>query len=116
VLLGLGVLAAGVAVLVPAVELANFVPGMFAVGLGWNIAYVASTAILADAAAANERGRLLGASDFLALLGGAVLSVALGVILELAGLGGMVVVGVLLALVPASLIALNRGRLEGARA
>jgi MFS family permease len=110
------VLAAGVALLLPAVELFNFLPGMFAVGVGWNIAYVASTAILADAATATERGRLLGASDFLALLGGAALSVAVGVILDAAGLPAMVVLGVLLALVPAALIALNRSRLEGARA
>jgi MFS family permease len=89
---------------------------MFAMGVGWNIAFVASTAILADAARTNERGRLLGASDFIALCGAALLSVVAGLILGTIGLTGLCVVGTLLALVPAALIALNRARLEGAPA
>jgi MFS family permease len=116
VLLGLVVLAGGVLALLPAVELMNFVPGMFAVGIGWNFAYVASTTILADVAQANERGRLLGASDFIALVGAAMLAVVAGLVLDLVGLPAMIALAVLMALVPAALIALNRGRLEGARA
>lgn len=116
VLIGLIVLAGGVLALLPGPELVNFLPGMFAVGVGWNIAFVASTAILADAARANERGRLLGASDFLAICGAALLSVVAGLILGVLGLPALVVVGLLLALIPAALIALNRRRLEGAPA
>ena len=113
VLVGLLVLAGGVLLLLPGGQLLNFVPGMFAVGVGWNIAYVAATAILADAARPAERGRLLGASDMLSVLSAAGLSIGAGLILEALGLPGLVAGGALLALVPAALIALNRGRLEG---
>jgi MFS family permease len=113
VLAGLLVLAGGVLILLPGPELINFMPGMFAVGLGWNIAYVASTTILADTALPSERGRLLGFSDFLALCAAAALSVLAGLILGVLGLPMLVLVGVLLSLIPAALIALNRRRLEG---
>lgn len=113
VIAGLVVLAGGVLLLLPGPELFNFMPGMFAVGAGWNIAYVASTTILADAARPTERGRLLGFSDFVALCAAAVLSVVAGLILGAFGLPMLVLVSVLLALVPALLIGLNRGRLAG---
>lgn len=113
VLVGLLVLAGGVLALLPGPELLNFMPGMFAVGVGWNIAYVASTTILADTALASERGRLLGFSDFLALCAAAGLAVLAGLIVGVLGLPMLVLVGVLLALIPAALIVLNRRRLEG---
>jgi len=114
VLIGLVVLACGALLLLPGAELINFIPGMFAVGVGWNIAYVASTAILADAAQTSERGRLLGFSDFIAIVGAAVLSVVAGLVLDSLGLPALVAVGVLLALGPALLFILGRGRLRGA--
>jgi MFS family permease len=114
VLVGLIVLAAGALILLPGAELIFFVPGMFLVGVGWNIAFVASTAILADAANANERGRLLGLSDFLALLGAALLAVISGLVLDALGLPALIFVGVLLALVPAALFAIYRRRLQAA--
>jgi MFS family permease len=113
VIVGLLVLAGGVLVLLPGPELVNFMPGMFAVGVGWNVAFVASTTILADAARTSERGRLLGFSDFVALCAAAALSVVAGLILGALGLPMLVLVGILLALIPAALIVLNRGRLDG---
>jgi MFS family permease len=55
---------------------------LFALGLGWNLSFVAATAELADRSSVSERGRLLGFNDLLsgmtgaalALLGGAALS------------------------------------------
>ena len=116
IVLGLLMLAAGVLMLLPGAELLNFMPGMFVVGVGWNVAFVASTTVLADAARPNERGRLLGFSDFVAILGAAALSVVAGLIVGTLGLPALVLVGVLLALVPAVLIGLYRRRLEGAPA
>lgn len=113
VVLGLLVLAAGVLALLPGPDLGNFIAGLFAVGVGWNIAFVASTTILADAAQPSERGRLLGFSDFLAIAGAAAWSIAAGLILIIFGLAALVVAAVLLALIPAGLIAINRKRLEG---
>jgi MFS family permease len=110
---GLLVLAGGVLLLLPGPELLNFMPGMFAVGVGWNIAFVASTTILADVARANERGRLLGFSDFVAIAAAAGLSVVAGLMVGSLGLPMLVAIGTLLALVPAALIGLNRRRLSG---
>jgi MFS family permease len=111
VVVGLLTLAGGVLLLLPAVELLNFMPGMFAIGVGWNIAFVASTTILADAARSTERGRLLGTSDFLAMCGAATLSVLAGIVLTIAGVEALVVVNAALAIVPALLILAARKRL-----
>jgi MFS family permease len=116
VLVGLIVLAGGALLMMPGVSLVNFIPGMFLVGVGWNIAFVASTTILADAARPAERGRLLGFSDFLALLGSASMALLGGIVLSGLGLTAMLIASVALCLVPAALIALNRTRLEGAPA
>lgn len=113
VLVGLLALAGGVVLLLPGAALLNFIPGMFLVGVGWNIAFVASTAILADAARPAERGRLLGFSDFVALCGSAAMSVVGGLVLIVFGLTYLLVGGIALVLVPALLIGLNRTRLEG---
>ena len=111
VVLGLVVLAGGVLLLLPGPQLLTFMPGMFVVGVGWNIAFVASSTVLADSAQASERGRLLGFSDFVAILAAAGLSGIAGVVVGNLGLGVFVVVGVLTALIPAGLIVLNRRRL-----
>ncbi len=116
VVVGLVVLALGALVLLPGADLITFVPGMFAVGVGWNIAYVASTSILADAARANERGRLLGFSDFVAILGAALLSVLAGFVLASLGLPGLVAIAVVLSLGPALLFVVGRARLQSAAA
>lgn len=116
VVVGLLVMAGGVLALLPGPELLNFVPGMFAIGVGWNVAFVASSAILADAARPSERARLLGFSDFVAILASAALSVGAGFVVGTVGLAALVVAGVLLAVVPALLIGANRARLEGSAA
>jgi MFS family permease len=113
VLVGLVVMAAGALLMLLGVELVTVVPAMFLVGIGWNIAFVASTTILADAARPAERGRLLGFSDSVAIAIAAAMSVGAGLIVGTIGLPALIVVGVALALVPAALIAANRRRLEG---
>jgi len=102
--------------LLPGAALLNFVPGMFLIGVGWNIAFVASSAVLADTARPAERGRLLGFSDALSTTVAAVLSIGAGLIVGIIGPSVLVVTGVLLALIPAGLIAANRTRLEGSPA
>ncbi|CAN5170637.1 hypothetical protein BH24CHL7_BH24CHL7_07510 [soil metagenome] len=111
VLAGLLVLAVGTLLLLPGAELINFIPGLFLVGVGWNIAYVAATTILSNAAATNERARLLGLSDFMAIAAAAALSAVLGVILAALGLAALALIGAALALFPAAAVFLMRGRL-----
>jgi MFS family permease len=98
---GLVLLAGAVLAMALSAELVALVPVMFLVGLGWNVSYVAATALIADGTDPAERARALGAADLLALLaaaGGAIVASAI-----LGTLGLVVVVGLaaLLAVLPA---------------
>ncbi|MEO5580769.1 MAG: MFS transporter, partial [Gemmatimonadaceae bacterium] len=55
---------------------------LFGLGLGWNFSFVAATSQLADLAAPAERGKLLGFNDLVAGLGGAVLVLLGGFVLD----------------------------------
>ena len=57
---GLVTLASGLLGLAASEGLYAVIPSMFAIGLGWNIAFVASTVVLADAARPSERAGLAG--------------------------------------------------------
>jgi len=79
-------------------------PVMFAVGLGWNVAYVAATALIADGTDPGERARALGAADLLALLGAAAGVVVGSAILGTHGLLLVVLLAAALALAPAAVL------------
>jgi MFS family permease len=78
---------------------------LFALGLGWNLSFVAATAELADRAAAHERGRLLGFNDLLSGLTGATLALVGGVALSALGVAALAIGATLLVAVPAVWIA-----------
>ena len=78
---------------------------LFALGLGWNLSFVAATAELADRAAAHERGRLLGFNDLLSGLTGAVLVLVGGVALSALGVAALAVGATLLVAAPAAWLA-----------
>ena len=77
---------------------------LFALGLGWNLSFVAATAELADRTEPWERGKLLGFNDFLSGITGAVLALAGGAVLTGVGVGALAAGGVVLVLVPAAWI------------
>jgi MFS family permease len=62
---------------------------LFALGLGWNLSFVAATAQLADRSSAAERGKLLGLNDLMAALLAASLSLLGGYALEALGLAAL---------------------------
>ncbi len=71
---------------------------LFGLGLGWNLSFVAATAVLADSTRPAERGKLLGFNDLLAGMTGAALALAgglalteLGVVALAAGATALVV-------------------------
>src|SRR5215208_270620 len=74
---------------------------LFALGIGWNLSFVAATATLADCAAPWERGKLLGFNDLLAGLTGATLALAGGLALSALGVAALAVGGAVLVLTPA---------------
>jgi MFS family permease len=74
---------------------------LFALGLGWNLSYVAATAVLADSAAPWERGKLLGFNDLLAGLTGAGLALLGGLALTALGVASLAIGGAALVAAPA---------------
>ncbi len=107
--LGLGVLSLAV-VGVLGSGLAVVGPSMFFVGVGWNIAYVAATTLVADGTQPSERGVALGAMDLIATLASATASAAAPALLVASGIGTVVSVAVAFATVPAILLVLSRSR------
>jgi MFS family permease len=74
---------------------------LFALGLGWNLSFVAATAELADATHASERGRLLGFNDLLAGLTGASLALLGGLTLTEFGVVALALGATALVVAPA---------------
>jgi MFS family permease len=74
---------------------------LFVLGLGWNLSYVAATAVLADSTAAWERGKLLGFNDLLAGLTGAGLALLGGLALTALGVAALAIGGAALVAAPA---------------
>lgn len=111
-LVGLVVVASGILALLAEVRLVWFAPGMFAIGVGWNVAFVAATAMLADATEPLERGKLLGLTDFVAYGTGAVGTLLAGVIVDRWGLGSLAALGTGLALLPVLLLGGRYGHRE----
>ena len=74
---------------------------LFALGLGWNLSFVAATAELADRTQPWERGKLLGFNDFLSGITGACLALAGGAALNGIGVAALAAGGTVLVLAPA---------------
>jgi MFS family permease len=81
---------------------------LFLLGLGWNLAFVAGSVLLAREVPAHLRIRLQGLTDSLVWGAGAAASVLAGVLLELASYPILSLVGAGLALVPIALILMAR--------
>jgi MFS family permease len=78
--------------------------GLVLIGVGWSIAFVGSTAVVSDLAAPSERAGALGLTDLVASLSAAA-GVFGGVfVLETAGFPVLVVAGLILLILPISLM------------
>jgi MFS family permease len=88
---------------VPAIAVA-----LFALGLGWNVAYVAATAELIERTEPWERGRLLGFNDLLSGATGAGLTLLGGFVLTTVGVAALAIGATALVVVPGLWI-LRRG-------
>jgi len=73
---------------------------LFGLGLGWSFSFVAATAQLADAAAASERGKLLGFNDQISALAGAGLALLGGYALDSLGVAALAIGSTVLVLTP----------------
>ena len=119
----LPVIALGAALLIGAVLLAGLAPGsdsvlvmlgLFVNGIGWNLAFVAGSALLTDALSPAERTSIQGLADLVMGLMGALGSALGGLVLGVWGLAVLNVLGAALVLGP--LAATWALRLAAARA
>jgi MFS family permease len=108
---------AGALLLIGSTILAGFVPGsdsalvilgLFLNGVGWNLSFVAGSALLTDALSPSERASTQGLADLLMSLMGALGSTAGGMILGLWGFTILNVVGATLVLAPLAVTLLRR--------
>ena len=86
--------------------------GTFLVGVGWAGANVAATAMIADHAATEERGRAIGFNDTFAGASSVFAALVTGPILQWSGLPATGVTAVLLAVIPFVMMGLQRARKE----
>lgn len=107
----------GASILIVAVMLAGLAPGsdrvllmlaLFLNGVGWNLAFVAGSALLTDALAPAERASIQGLADLFMGLMGALGSTAGGMILGIWGFGILNAVGGVLVLGPLAVSLLRR--------
>jgi len=77
---------------------------LFLVGLGWNLCYIAGSALLADILAATERGQVQGTTELIVNLASAASSLSSGFILAGLGYTTLGLAGAALALLPLALL------------
>jgi MFS family permease len=115
------IIGAGAVILILAVMLAGLVPGsdrllvilaLFLNGVGWNMAFVAGSALLTDALAPNERAGVQGLADLFMGLMGALGSATGGMILGIWGFAILNAVGAVLVLGPLTVTLLRRPALS----
>jgi MFS family permease len=102
---GLALMALSVISLLWLQSVAAVALALFALGLGWNLSFVAATAVLADSTEAAERGKLLGFNDLLAGVTGAGLALLGGLALSALGVAALAIGGAALVAAPALWIA-----------
>lgn len=76
------------------------VVSLLLLGTGWNLGFVAGSALLTDSVPRHERSRVQGVGDSLIWGGGAIASVASGWMLERTGFAVLSLIGAVLALAP----------------
>jgi MFS family permease len=74
---------------------------LFGLGLGWNLSFVAATAVLADSTQPWERGKLLGFNDLLSGATGGALALLGGLALTAIGVAALAIGAAVLVLLPA---------------
>jgi MFS family permease len=88
--------------------------GLFLLGVGWNMGFVAGSAALASGVPMAARPRLQGWVDSMVLLAGGLASALAGVLLQAAGYAAIGAVGLALLVVPVMIMALKGRRAAAA--
>ncbi|MCL4532198.1 MAG: MFS transporter, partial [Actinobacteria bacterium] len=113
ILIGAGTLLLSCVLAPLSTDLAPLAIALFLLGLGWNFAYVAGSALLADQLSPAERAKTQGFNDFLLGLASATGSLGSGVVFAASGYAAMAAVGGAASVVPLVVVLwwqLNRRR------
>jgi len=89
----------------PSVALLPLVAALFLLGLGWNFAYVAGSALLADQLSPRERAKTQGLNDLILNLSSAGSQLGSGILYAVGGFGLMGLASAVMALAPLAAIA-----------
>jgi MFS family permease len=110
ILIGLAILglAAILAAAAPSTSTPVLVVALFLLGLGWNLGFVAGSALLTVGFAPDLRARLQGRADSITWLSSAIASVVSGLVFEMNDYRFLSLAGLVLLLVP--LVIVNRNR------
>jgi MFS family permease len=100
IILGSTVLFLSCLMAAPSVHLLPLVVALFLLGLGWNLAYVAGSALLADQLAPEERAKTQGFNDLLLNLSSGASQIGSGVVYAVGGYGVMGMAAAAIAVVP----------------
>jgi MFS family permease len=84
--------------------------GLFLLGYGWNLTFVAGSSMLVEGAPSAAQSQRQGASDFLVFLSGATASITSGALLAVVGFATMAVLGGAFLVLPAAIILRERVR------
>jgi len=84
---------------------------LFLLGFGWNLGYVAGSAMLTGGVSVVERTRIQGLADGLVWSTSALASLGSGVLLAAAGYAALGVLGAILLVIPAGVLTLRRSGL-----
>ncbi len=93
-------LAAALAAVADETSVATLTAALFLLGLGWNLSFVAGSALLTDGAPAERRVRLQGRGDAVVWTAGAIAGAGSGLLLAAGSYALLCVVGGLLTIVP----------------
>ena len=86
--------------------------GLFLLGYGWNLGFVAGSSMLAVGADLAQRIRLQGLTDVVVWTASAVAGVSSGLLLDIAGYAALSLVAGALLVIPALAIAAGRSSLR----
>jgi len=100
IILGMSVMIVSCLMAAPSTGLMSLVVALFLLGLGWNFAYVAGSALLADQLSPGERAKTQGFNDLLLNLTSAASQAVSGVVYAIGGYGIMSLVAAAASLVP----------------
>jgi MFS family permease len=97
-------IAAVAALLAPATHVGFVAAALFLLGLGWNLGFVAGSALLSSGLPLQHRARLQGVTDSFIWASAALASATSGLILSAFGYDALCLIGALLLVIPATVI------------